>query len=88
MRKDGKVRVGSICGIQAGPFCHHWVWGRFYPFMEAECSVWMDGTECKCLENKISKYLAKALWVQLLIQSNGDRFHQASCCPKTSYSPC
>lgn len=31
MRKDGKVRVGSICGIQTGSFCHHWVWGCFLP---------------------------------------------------------
>ena len=38
---------------------------------------YVDGGECKWLEKNISKRLTKhTLWVQLLIQSNGDGFHK------------
>lgn len=38
---------------------------------------YVAGGESKWLENKISKHLTKdTLWVQLLIQSNGDGFHK------------
>lgn len=76
MRKDGKAGAGGICGIQAESFCCRWVWGRFlHPY--GRIMRYVDGSERKCLENRISKHLTKdTLRVQLLIQSDGDGFHK------------
>lgn len=72
----GRSEWGASVVFRQGLFVITGFGGVFYPSVEAQCCVWMDGSEYKCLESKISKYLAKTLWVQLLIQSNGDGFHK------------